>query len=299
MQSELTPQVITPAQAQRRLRLTEEAGCRPDPVDVDHARRLARDMTSGWWNDANPEPLALCSHGAVIRGLHRLHAVVISQTPRAFLIAHGVPHSVRQIPSAKGRTAAVALGAAGIVSHRTEIAGAVQLVHLYDTERDALPWPLWHRRIFTNAEIVHLLRTRYPDLPQSVPTMTALRSGFRCPPAGALAAAYLITRATSSAALAAAEFFQGLIFAARLEPGDPRHDLHAWFSARGPAPRGRLAAAQATHQIGLILTCWNAWAGATTWDGAVLGPTALLPGISYQAPVPTRPRGGLGGGNDD
>ncbi|WP_331731895.1 hypothetical protein OG613_49285 (plasmid) [Streptomyces sp. NBC_00015] len=287
--SELTPHVITPVEAQRRLLLTQEAGCRPDPVDVDHARRLARDMACGDWDDANPVPLVLCSHGAVIRGVHRLHAVVISQVPRAFLIARDVPHHVRHVPGSKARTAADAIGAIGVVSHRKETAAAVQLVHLYDTERDTLPWTAWEHRVFTNAETVRLLRTRYPDLPRSVPAMTALRSGLRSTPPAALAAAYLITRA-SSASPAAADFFQGLIFTPRLEPGDPRGDLHAWFSAQSAAPRGKLASA---HQLGLILTCWNAWAAGTVWDGSVFGAATPMPALrrvaAALAPAAQRP----------
>lgn len=281
--SELTPQVITPVEARRRLLLTREAGCRPDPVDVDHARRLARDMACGDWDDANPVPLVLCSHGAVIRGVHRLHAVVISQVPRVFLIARDVPHHVRYVPGGKARTAADALGAIGVVSHRKETAAAVQLVHLYDTERDTLPWTAWEHRRFTNAETVRLLRTRYPDLPQSVPTMTALRSGLRSTPPASLAAAYLITRVASSSGPAAADFFQGLIFAPRLEAGDPRSDLCAWFSAFGAAPRGKLASA---HQVGLILTCWNAWAAGAAWEGAVFEPDDPMPAICRVTAAP-------------
>lgn len=283
VKSELTPQVITPAQAQRRLLLTQEAGCRPDPVDVDYARRLARDMAYGDWDDANPVPLALCSHGAVIKGRHRLHAVVISQVPRAFLVARDVPHQVRYIPGGKARTAADALGAIGVVSHRKETAAAAQLVHLYDTERATLPWTAWAGRIFTNAETARLLRTRYPDLPQCVPAMTALRSGLRATPPATLAAAYLITRAACGAGPTAADFFQGLIFTPRLELGDPRVDLHAWFSARGAAPRGRLASA---HQLGLILTCWNAWAAGSVWDGAAFGPNTPMPDLCRVTAAP-------------
>lgn len=274
--SELTAQVITPAEAQRLLLLTREAGCRLDPVDMDHVRLLARDMACGDWNDANPVPLALCSHGAVIRGVHRLHAMVISQMPRRFLIARDVPHRVRYVASSKARTAADALGAIGVASHRKEIAAGVQLVHLYETERNILPWAAWERRIFTNAETVRLLRTRYPDLPLSVPTMTALRSGLSSRPPASLAAAYLITRAASGLASAAADFFQGLIFPSRFEPSDPRHALHTWFKTRAAAPRGRVTS---THQVGLIITCWNAWTQGAVWSETLFGPGDPMPDI--------------------
>lgn len=282
---EITAQVITPVEAQQRLLLTREAGCRPDPVDVDHVHRLARDMACGDWDDANPAPLALCSHGAVIRGLHRLHAVVVSQVPRTFLIARDVPHHVRYLPGGKARTAADALGAIGVASHRKEIAAAVQLVHLYVTERDTLPWVAWESRVFTNAETARVLKTRYPNLPRSVPTMTALRSGLRSTPPASLAAAYLIARAASDLRPAvAADFFQGLISASRLEPGDPRRGLHAWFMARGSALRGRRASA---HQIGLIITCWNAWTAEEAWDDAVFGPDDPMPDMCRIAAAPT------------
>ncbi|MFJ9380167.1 hypothetical protein [Streptomyces sp. NPDC101455] len=176
--SVLTRQVITPAKAQRLLLLTREVGCRPDPVDMDHARRLARDMVCGDWHDANPVAVGLCPHGAVVKGVHRLHAVVISDIPRAFLIARDIPHRLLTLPGAKARTAADALGAVGVETHRKEIAAAIRLLSLYDTARTALPWPDWHRRGFTNAEIARLLQTRYPNLPQAVPTVTAVRSGL-------------------------------------------------------------------------------------------------------------------------
>ncbi|MFE9559377.1 hypothetical protein ACFYOD_38870 [Streptomyces sp. NPDC006703] len=72
---------LTPEEAAWLLLVTRETGCRLDPVDEEHARRLAGDMVGGRWDDANPVPLALCSHQGVVRGLHRLHAVVLSQIP--------------------------------------------------------------------------------------------------------------------------------------------------------------------------------------------------------------------------
>ncbi|MYS33660.1 hypothetical protein GT025_05830 [Streptomyces sp. SID4920] len=283
MLPELTAQVITPAGARRILALTQQSGCRPDPVDMDHARRLADDMTCGAWDDANPAPLALCSHGAVIRGLHRLHAVVISQVPRGFLMARGIPHRVRHVPGAKTRTAADALGALGVTSHRKEIAAAVHLVHLYEEQRDALPWEGWARRIFTNSETVRLLQSRYEDLPQFTPFMTALRSGLRSTPPASLAIAYLISQAGSSNRPLAGEFLQGLISASHLEPEDPRWDVRAWFLDHGVGARGRLASA---HQLGLIITCWNAWIAGETRGEILFEPDDPMPGIRRIAAAP-------------
>jgi hypothetical protein len=45
---------------------------------------------------------------------------------------------------------------------------------------------------------------------------------------------------------------------------------------RSAAPRGRLVSA---HQLGLIITCWNAWAAGDTWDGTVFGPDDSMPDI--------------------
>ncbi|MFC8016671.1 hypothetical protein [[Kitasatospora] papulosa] len=288
---ELTAQVITPAGAQRLLALTREAGCRPDPVDVDHARRLATDMTCGAWDDANPAPLALCSHGGVVRGLHRLHAVVISQVPRGFLIARGVPHGVRHVPRAKARTAADAVGVMGVASHRKEVAAAVHLVHLYESERRALPWEGWERRTFTNTQTARLLQSRYRDLPRFVPLMTALRSGLGSTPPASLAIAYLITQAASGIRPAAAEFLQGLIAASRLDPGDPRWDVHAWFLARGTAARGRLASA---HQLGLVITCWNAWMAGRCRGEIMFGPDDPMPVLRGIMAAPTADALGAG-----
>ncbi|MFI5864592.1 hypothetical protein [Streptomyces sp. NPDC051546] len=283
MLPELTARVVTPGDAQRLLLLTRAAGCRADPVDVDHARRLAGDMTRGDWNDANPVPLALCPHGAVIRGVHRLHAVVISQVPRNFLIARGVPHQVRHLPGAKARTAADALGVVGVVSHRKEIAAAVHLLELYGTERSTLPWPAWGKRVFTNIETVRLFQTRFQDLPGFLPVMNALRSGLGCTPPASLAVAYLIAQASAAFPSAAADFFQGLIVESWPGPLDPRRDVHAWFMARGTSPRGRVASAQ---QLGLIITCWNLWAVGGTRGETPFGPEDPMPDIRRISAAP-------------
>lgn len=277
----LVPDVITPAEAKRVLGLAELFGCRSDPVDMDHVRSLARDMVCGDWQDANPVPLGLCSHGAVVRGVHRLHAVVISQKPRRFLIARDVPHHVHDLPRAKARTAADALGTVGVDSHRKDIAAAVRLLHLFDSARATLPWPDWRSRTFTNAETTRLFQTRYPDLPQAVPVMTAVRSGLSSLPPATLAAAYLVTRASSGAAPAASDFLQGLVLPSALELADPRRALHRWFTTPGRPARGMLAA---THQLGLFLTCWNAWAAQTHWDKAVFGPAERMPDLCSVSP---------------
>ncbi|MEU6355221.1 hypothetical protein ABZ896_38915 [Streptomyces sp. NPDC047072] len=274
--SGLSARVITPDEARDILVFTRKTGCRPDPVDMDYARRLGHDMTCGDWDEANVVPLVLCSHGAVIRGLHRLQAVVISRVPLAFFIARDVPHRVRSIPRGKARTAADALGVIGVATHRKVIAGAVQLVHLYESQRDTVPWTAWDIRVFTNGETVRLLQTRYPDLPQSVPTMIALRSGLRSTPIASLAFAYLITRVAPELGPAVSEFLQGLISPSRLRLGDPRRDLHEWFMTRGASTGRRVVSA---HQLGLIISCWNAWAVGAPWDESEFGPDDSMPAI--------------------
>lgn len=277
----LVPGVITPAEAKRLLMLAERFGCRPDPVDMDHVRSLARDMVCGDWQDANPVPLGLCSHGAVVRGVHRLHAVVISQEPRRFLIARDIPHHVHDLPRAKVRTAGDALGTVGVDSHRKEIAATVRLIYLFDSVRTTLPWTDWCGRTFTNAETTRLFQTRYPDLPRGVPSMNAVRSALSSLPSATLAAAYLVTRASSGAAPAASDFLQGLVLPSTLEPADPRRALHRWFTTPGRPARGMLAA---THQLGLFLTCWNAWAAQTHWDNAVFGSAERMPDLCSVGP---------------
>ncbi|WP_250293577.1 hypothetical protein [Streptomyces atroolivaceus] len=92
------------------------------------------------------------------------------------------------------------------------------------------------------------------------------RSGLGSTPPVSLAIAYLITQAASGIRPAAAEFLQGLIAASRLDPGDLRWD--AWFLDRGTAAGGRLASA---HQLGLVITCWNAWVAGRSRGKIVLG----------------------------
>ncbi|WP_157876891.1 hypothetical protein [Streptomyces graminilatus] len=281
--SDLSARVITPDAARELLEFTRKTGCRPDPVDMDYARRLAHDMACGDWDEANVVPLALCSHGAVIRGLHRLQAVVISRVPRTFFIARDVPHRVRYIPRGKARTAADALGVIGVATHRKMIAGAVHLVHLYESERDAVPWTAWDTRVFTNVETVRLLQTRYPDLPRSVPTMIALRSGLRSTPIASLTSAYLITHAVPELGPAVSEFLQGLISPSHLGLGDPRRDLHECLMTRDVTTGRRAVSA---HQLGLIISCWNAWAIGAPWDDSEFGPDDSMPAICRTIAVP-------------
>ncbi|MFE9559378.1 hypothetical protein ACFYOD_38875 [Streptomyces sp. NPDC006703] len=95
----------------------------------------------------------------------------------------------------------------------------MQLLHLYDTEPRTESWAAWDQWVFTNAETVQLLQTRYPQLLDSVPAMTALISALHTTPPARLAAAHLITRASSPAV--AAGFFHDLILAARPETAGP------------------------------------------------------------------------------
>lgn len=48
-----------------------------------------------------------------------------------------------------------------VASPRKEVAAAVHMVHLYGSERRALPWEGWERRTFTNTQTARLLRSQY------------------------------------------------------------------------------------------------------------------------------------------
>ncbi|GHI40067.1 hypothetical protein [Streptomyces violascens] len=164
-----------------------------------------------------------------------------------------------------------------VAGHRKWIAGAVQLLHLYDTEPQTASWAVWDQRIFTNAETVQLLQTRYLELPHSVPAMAALRSALHITPTATLTAAHLITRASGMRPALAAGFFHDLILAARPETAGPLPDLHTSVRAGGIAPRGRRGVGQVSaRRLSCIITSWNAYTAGDTWEAA-FGPDDPMP----------------------
>ncbi|SCE61080.1 hypothetical protein GA0115253_109029 [Streptomyces sp. Termitarium-T10T-6] len=267
---------ITPAIAARILDATRMHGCNPRKLDPAHASRLARDMSSGGWNDHNPDVLSLCSHGAALQGQHRLEALIISQITRNFLIARDVPHATATtMDCGKARSAATALSLAGVQTGRKDIASSVRLLQLYDTERTKTPWPMWRSVTYTNAEIVRLFTSAYPDLAQYQPQMSALKSGLHSAPAASLTCSYLIHRNSQDPAMTA-DFLQGLVSGAHLDESDPRWVLRRWFVKPNRPRRG---SSVSPLQLGMIIKCWNLWAAGATWEVAYFRPNERMPDV--------------------
>lgn len=267
---------ITPAIAAEILDATRMHGCNPRKLDPAHASRLARDMSSGGWNDHNPDVLSLCAHGAALQGQHRLEALIISQIPRLFLIARDVPHAAATaMDCGKSRSAATALSLAGVQTGRKDIASTVRLLQLYDTERMKTPWPMWRSVTYTNAEIVRLFSSAYADLVQYMPQMSALKSGLHSAPAASLTCSYLIHRDSQDPPLTA-DFLQGLVSGAHLDTSDPRWVLRRWFN--NPS-RPRRGSSVSPLQLGLIIKCWNLWAAGATWEVAYFRPNERMPDV--------------------
>ncbi|MGP3946520.1 hypothetical protein [Streptomyces sp. 6N106] len=271
-------ETITPAAAAQILEKTRLHACNPRKLDPAHARRLARDMSSGGWDDHNPDVLSLCEHGAALQGQHRLEAVIISQIPRSFLVARNVPHTTATIMDCgKTRSAATALSLAGVEGHRKDISSTVRLLQLYDAERKQLPWPAWRSVTYTNAEIVRFFQVSYPELPDFLPMMTALKGGLYSAPAASLACAYLVYRDGGDTPLAN-DFFQSLVSGAHLDVTDPRWVARRWFSNPSRPRRGNTVS---PLQLGLLLKTWNLWAAGGTWEIAYFRPNERMPDIVH------------------
>ncbi|MFI5618877.1 hypothetical protein [Streptomyces sp. NPDC051567] len=269
-------EVVTPAAAAEILEKTRLHGCNPRKLDSSHARRLARDMCNGSWDDYNPDVLSLCSHGAAIQGQHRLEAVIISKTPRSFLVARDLPHqTATTMDCGKARSAATALSLVGVERHRKDISSTVRLLRLYDAERKKIAWPAWRSVIYTNAEIVRFFQSEYLDLPDFLPLMTALKSGVYSAPAASLACAYLVHRDGGSTSQADA-FFQGLISGAHLDTADPRWVVRRYFQNPARPRRGNTVS---SLQLGLLLKTWNLWISDEAWEMAYFRPNERMPEV--------------------
>ncbi|MFF4859487.1 hypothetical protein ACFY2N_31900 [Streptomyces rubiginosohelvolus] len=267
---------ITPAAATEILEQTRRHGCNPRKLDSSHAERLARDMSSGSWDDYNPDVLSLCEHGAALQGQHRLEAVIISQMSRSFLIARNVPHVTATIMDCgKARSAATALSSVGVERHGKNISSTVRLLQLYDVERGKVAWPAWRSVVYTNAEIVRFFQDAYSDLPSFLPLMAALRSGVYSAPAASLACAYLVHRDGGNTPKAN-DFFQGLISGAHLDTADPRWVVRRYFQNPARPRRGNTVS---SLQLGLLLKTWNLWISDAMWETAYFRPNERMPDI--------------------
>ncbi|MEE1730691.1 hypothetical protein ACFCZ4_17515 [Streptomyces microflavus] len=266
-------ELITPTAAAEIQSLTRRHCCNPRRLDPAHARRLARDMASGLWDEDNPEVICICGHGAVIQGQHRLEAVIISDLPRRFLVSRGVPHSASvTMDSGKTRSAAVALSTAGVERYRKDLSSTVKLLRLYDVERKTTPWTAWSSSSFTNSEIVGFFQSDYQDLAEQLPQMNALKSALWSAPSASLASSYLLYR--DGGEIEVAEFLQGLVSGANLGETDPRWVLRRFFL--NPT-RNRRGSAVSPHQIGLFLKCWNLWITGETWEISYFRPNETMP----------------------
>jgi hypothetical protein len=273
---DLVREVVTVAAAAEILEKTRLHGCNPRKLDSSHARRLARDMCNDSWDDYNPDVLSLCSHGAAIQGQHRLEAVIISKTPRSFLVARDVPHgAATTMDCGKARSAATALSLVGVDGHRKDISSTIRMLQNYDVERDKVAWPAWRSVVYTNAEIVRFFQSEYLDLPDFLPLMTALKSGVYSAPAASLAGAYLVHRDGGSASHAG-DFFQGLVSGAHLDTADPRWVVRRYFQNPVRPRRGNTVS---SLQLGLLLKTWNLWISGGIWEIAYFRPNERMPEV--------------------
>ncbi|MFF8449156.1 hypothetical protein ACF06Q_15880 [Streptomyces leeuwenhoekii] len=294
---DLVREVVTPAAAAEILEKTRLHGCNPRKLDSSHARRLARDMCNGSWDDYNPDVLSLCTHGAAIQGQHRLYAVMISKTPRSFLVARDVPHgAATTMDCGKARSAATALSLVGVDGHRKDVSSTIRLLQNYDVERRKVAWPAWRSVVYTNAEIVRFFQSKYSDLPDFLPLMTAMKSGVYSSPAASLACAYLVHRDGGSTSHAD-DFLQGLISGAHLDTADPRWVVRRYFHSPARPRRGNITS---PLHLGLLLKTWNLWVTGQTWEIANFRATQRMPDIfDVNAPRPAQAQQTFRSPNED
>ncbi|MEU3954107.1 hypothetical protein AB0F45_17590 [Streptomyces achromogenes] len=294
---DLVRELVTPVAAAEILEKTRLHGCNPRKLDTSHARRLARDMCNGSWDDYNPDVLSLCSHGAAIQGQHRLYAVTISEMPRSFLIARDVPHNAATtMDCGKARSAATALSLLGIDGYRKDVSSTIRLLQNYDVERSKVAWSAWRSLVYTNAEIVRFFQSKYADLPDFLPLMTAMKAGVYSSPAASLACVYLVHRDGGSTSHAD-DFFQGLISGAHLDTADPRWVVRRYFHSPARPRRGNITSAL---HLGLLLKTWNLWVTGQTWAIPNFRTSQRMPDIiNANEPWPAQAKPALRNPGDD
>ncbi|MFJ4905296.1 hypothetical protein ACIQCR_31635 [Streptomyces sp. NPDC093249] len=226
----------------------------------------ARDIEAGTW-PLNGEAIKFDTHGNVLDGQHRLHAVVKAKKPVQTFIITGLPAETQTtMDSGRRRTTADALSLAAETNATTV---AAILGRLWAWEQGDRKFT--RRTRPTTAESQNLLAA-HPQIRRSAEVAQRTHTAFPHIPPSALGTAHHLLTAIDPAATA--WFFQRLGDGAELPTGPPILALRTRVTSER-AKEGRIDWAR--HLAYLIVT-WNAYR-----DGRNLSRLVLRPGN----PVPT------------
>lgn len=115
------------------------------PFNHEYAKRLARDMAAGHWNQDNPQPICIDETGNLINGQHRLAGVVLAdrESPGiklAFTIVSGLSADVATvIDTGPQRTVAHNLSRFGY-DNTTMRAAALRQLRGFEHFRESRSW---------------------------------------------------------------------------------------------------------------------------------------------------------------
>lgn len=236
--------------------LLAEHNTRNRPLDEQHARRLATEMTEGRWNEGLPDGIKLDTNFNILDGQHRLRAVVISGITVKMLVTYDLdPETFVAMDSiAKKRTAGDTLALyAGISKYRVNIGGALRLVKNWDNQlrNSGMSSQVSNTEILDFGNDFQKLGV---DLEEYARVASRVRTKTRLSVGGTLAGLLMTTRATPG--VDHTEWLTGLTTGANLSPGHPILALREYGMKNS-------AAGQSEEALPRYLKAWNSYIAET------------------------------------
>lgn len=255
-------ETITPTEAAALLRKSEG---QPQRALSDLlVRKLAHAIEAGDWLLTH-QGIALDDAGVVLDGQHRLHAIVLADTPVQIMVARGVdPAGFGVFDTGRSRTTGDALRIAGYGSG-AHLAAAARYLLAYDDVVGTTERLRAHTRLISSTDVLHLMESdRGNSLMQAYHVADRVaghgwsRTGFRT---WVTAAIVVLTEGPPSHELVL-EFCERMYDGANLSPGSPILALRRYCMSDG----GLIRTAHGIRgDVGIAVTikAFNAWNAGT------------------------------------
>lgn len=215
------------------------------PISEKTVQRYANDMKAGRWLN-NGQSIVVAENGELLDGQHRLHAIIVAQTPISALVVRNVPRNTfATMDSGKPRSLADVLAIEGY-DHANTLAAAARLVYNYVAGVTLQNAP-------TKAALNGFI-LKHTYCAEAVKLVTGGKTNF---PKGALAAVVWLGNERGTLSEEAQQFVEGLVYGEGLFKGDARHTLREWARFHRDQNRNFMSTKVA---FGAIVRAWNAYA---------------------------------------
>ncbi|MFC0546806.1 hypothetical protein [Kutzneria chonburiensis] len=222
-----------------------------DSATVD---RYAAAMRRGEWRLSH-QGIAVDSGGNLLDGQHRLAAIVKSKMSVKMLVVRGVERSTFSVvDTGKKRSATDSLRLSG-VADANHTAAALRYIGLYDELPANAAWSGARARM-TNDQVLALHKL-HPGVGDCVRRARSVAAAIGIISSACAAAIYITERGSGESA-DSEEWFRGIVTGARLEVGDSRLALRAFFM-NSRAQGHRRPRSEARDHIALYIKAWNNW----------------------------------------